>query len=415
MGNKKDEERQIMESIQLGISIAISGLASKPERDLLMKDFMMVETVPFPKTGSQTTPAHRYNEFKFKTYAPIAFRHFRALFGIKTDDYLLSVGSTQNQLRELTNPGASGSVFYLTHDDQFIIKTVQPKEAEFLLKLLPQYYMNLRQNPKTLLPKFFGQYCYICGGKNIRLIIMNNLLPSTIKMHQKYDLKGSTYKRKASAYERSKSSPTFKDLDFMEHHEDGFTLEPAIYEALMKTIAADLRVLESFKIMDFSLLVGVHNLDLANESPPPIEPVNIETLKETDSWGAIPAKNGKGENLLLFMGIIDILQSYRFKKKLEHTFKSMIHDGDSISVHKPSYYCKRFQEFMATRVLKPANGATTSITTNTTPTTNAPSTPTSTAVTNTLANSSNSNNIGTPTTNRSPVKSAKRRTVQTDL
>lgn len=405
------EETQIMESIQLGISIAISGLASKAERDLLMKDFMMVETVSFPKTGSQTTPAHRYNEFKFKTYAPIAFRHFRALFGIKTDDYLLSVGSTQNQLRELTNPGASGSVFYLTHDDQFIIKTVQPKEAEFLLKLLPQYYMNLRQNPRTLLPKFFGQYCYICGGKNIRLIIMNNLLPSTIKMHQKYDLKGSTYKRKASSYERSKPSPTFKDLDFMEHHKEGFTLDPAIYEALMKTIAADLRVLESFKIMDFSLLVGVHNLDLAQDGIP-IEPINIETLKETDSWGAIPAKNARGENLLLFMGIIDILQSYRLKKKLEHTFKSMIHDGDSISVHKPSYYCRRFQEFMATRVLRPP---TASAAANNLTTTLAPSTPTiSTTTTTTANNTSNNNNSSTPTT-RSPVKAARRRTVQTDL
>lgn len=405
-----------MESIQLGISVAISGLASKPERDLLMKDFMMVETVPFPKTGSQTTPAHRYAEFKFKTYAPIAFRHFRALFGIKTDDYLLSVGSTQNQLRELTNPGASGSVFYLTHDDQFIIKTVQPKEAEFLLKLLPQYYMNLRQNPRTLLPKFFGQYCYICGGKNIRLIIMNNLLPSTVKMHQKYDLKGSTYKRKASSHERSKASPTFKDLDFMEHHKEGFTLEPAIYDALMKTIAADLRVLESFKIMDFSLLVGVHNLDIAQDTVP-IEPINIETLKETDSWGAIPAKNVKGENLLLFMGIIDILQSYRFKKKLEHTFKSMIHDGDSISVHKPSYYCKRFQEFMATRVLRPANSSTSATTTTEPPTTTAPYTPTNSATLNanniTNSNATSNNNSNTPT--KSPVKNAKRRTVQTDL
>lgn len=337
-------DTQITESIQLGISIAISALASKPERDLLMKDFMMVETVPFPKTGSQTTPAHRYNEFKFKTYAPIAFRHFRALFGIKTDDYLLSVGSTQNQLRELTNPGASGSAFYLTHDDQFIIKTVQPKEAEFVLKLLPQYYMNLRQNPRTLLPKFFGQYCYICGGRNIRLIIMNNLLPSTIEIHQKYDLKGSTYKRKASSYEISKPSPTYKDLDFMEHHKEGLILDRSIYDALMKTMAADLRVLESFKIMDFSLLVGIHKLDKARGS----EPINIE------SWGAIPAENGEGEKLLLFIGIIDILQSYRLRKKLEHTFKSLIHDGDSISVHKPSYYCKRFQEFVATRVLKPA-------------------------------------------------------------
>lgn len=46
--------------------------------------------------------------------------------------------------------------------------------------------------------------------------------------------------------------------------------------------------------------------------------------------GGIPARNDKGERLLLFIGIIDILQSYRLKKKLEHTFKSIIHDGVSI-------------------------------------------------------------------------------------
>jgi len=45
------------------------------------------------------------------------------------------------------------------------------------------------------------------------------------------------------------------------------------------------------------------------------------------STGGIPARNHKGERLLLFLGIIDILQSYRMRKKLEHTFKSIIHDG----------------------------------------------------------------------------------------
>lgn len=47
--------------------------------------------------------------------------------------------------------------------------------------------------------------------------------------------------------------------------------------------------------------------------------------------GGIPARNAKGERLLLFIGIIDILQSYRLKKKLEHTWKSMIHDGVRIA------------------------------------------------------------------------------------
>lgn len=44
-------------------------------------------------------------------------------------------------LRELSNPGASGSLFYLSADDEFIMKTVQKKEAKFLQKLLPGYYL----------------------------------------------------------------------------------------------------------------------------------------------------------------------------------------------------------------------------------------------------------------------------------
>ena len=96
------------------------------------------------------------------------------------------------------SPLASGSIFYLTQDDEFILKTVSMKEAEFLQKLMPGYYMNLQQNKNTTLPKFFGMFCYQCNQKNIRLIVMNNLLPSSIKMHLKFDLKGSTYKRKVN-------------------------------------------------------------------------------------------------------------------------------------------------------------------------------------------------------------------------
>jgi len=136
---KKIETSQICGSIQLGIGTAIASLASKPERDLLMQDFAMIETTNFVKEGSKTTPAHHYSDYKFKNYAPVAFRYFRDLFGIAPEDFLQSFCT--EPLRELTNPGASGSVFYLTFDDEFIIKTVQHKEAEFLQKLLPGYYM----------------------------------------------------------------------------------------------------------------------------------------------------------------------------------------------------------------------------------------------------------------------------------
>ncbi len=43
--------------------------------------------------------------------------------------------------------------------------------------------------------------------------------------------------------------------------------------------------------------------------------------------GGIPARTASGQRLLLYVGIIDILQSYHIRKKLEHTFKSVLTDG----------------------------------------------------------------------------------------
>jgi 1-phosphatidylinositol-4-phosphate 5-kinase len=145
-------------------------------------------------------------------------------------------------LRELPNPGASGSIFYITADDTYIIKTISKKEARFLRSLLPGYYMNLTQNPFTLLPKFFGLYCYQSANKNIRFVIMNNLIPTNVKLHEKYDLKGSIYKRKASEEERKRELPTLKDNDFKSLHTFGLILEPFFHDQLIQTIDDDVRV-----------------------------------------------------------------------------------------------------------------------------------------------------------------------------
>ena len=321
-------------------------------------------------------------------------------------------------------------------DDEIICKTVSHKESKFLQEILPAYYLNLHQNIRTLLPKFFGFFCYSCklklwrgsdlkrlifflgNTKNVRIIVMKNLLPSGLEMHHKFDLKGSTYKRKASRKERNKSHPTFKDLDFMEIYPEGILLQPELYNSLFDTIERDCRALESLKIMDYSFLMGIHNLDQAGTKkpllyqmqqkffgetepgggssetgssedgdggcrPPMLERVGsfqqkerliahstalesitaevdvevgvndeLDIMEMCNTWGGIPAKNHKGENLLIFIGIIDILQSYGITKKLEHTWKSIIHDGDTVSVHRPAFYAMRFKKFLSERVFK---------------------------------------------------------------
>ncbi|KRZ26267.1 Phosphatidylinositol 4-phosphate 5-kinase type-1 alpha, partial [Trichinella pseudospiralis] len=394
---KKVPTAQIMGAIQLGIANSIGSLILNTSSN----------------AGTHVTPSHPYSDFRFKTYAPIAFRYFRELFNIKPEDFLASLCGVP--LRELSNPGASGSIFYISSDDKFIVKTVQHKEAEFLQKLLPGYYMNLNQNPKTLLPKFFGFYCFQSLGKNVRLVVMNNILPSTIKLHLKYDLKGSTYKRRASRYEKMKLTPTLKDLDFLDSSST-ISLDVNTYDALMKTINRDClldlagasfsalacatsktrwhAVLKSFKIMDYSLLMGIHNIDqslrdkevdvqsslvdfntdesqsYSNRFTEPRERKVVRQKTVFSTWESIQADtvpvdlgdeypaggifglNAKGDRVLIFLGIIDILQNYRLFKKIEHSWKSLMHDGDSISVHHPNFYANRFKDFMAKNVFK---------------------------------------------------------------
>ena len=75
-----------------------------------------------------------------------------------------------------------------------------------------------------------------------------------------------------------------------------------------------------------SIVVKIHDLRF------PSIRVLILIIFQPFRPGGIPARNHKGERLLLYLGIIDILQSYKIRKKLEHTIKAIIHDGVSTDI-----------------------------------------------------------------------------------
>lgn len=66
--------------------------------------------------------------------------------------------------------------------------------------------------------------------------------------------------------------------------------------------------------------------------------VNILVVSDVLYSGAIPAYDpDTHESLQLYVGVIDILQSYRFAKKFEHTVKSLVHDAVSFTDLLSSY------------------------------------------------------------------------------
>ncbi|CAN1357100.1 Phosphatidylinositol 4-phosphate 5-kinase 9 [Linum perenne] len=51
-------------------------------------------------------------------------------------------------------------------------------------------------------------------------------------------------------------------------------------------------------------------------------------------------------DVVLYLGIIDILQEYNISKKIEHAYKSFQFDSLSISAVDPTFYSRRFLEFI---------------------------------------------------------------------
>ncbi|KAK1334466.1 hypothetical protein QTO34_005472 [Cnephaeus nilssonii] len=105
--------------------------------------------------------------------------------------------------------------------------------------------------------------------------------------------------------------------------------------------------------MDYSLLLGIHILDhclkekeedTAQNAPdakrPGMQKVLYSTAMESIQG---PGKSGDG----IIAENPDTLM-----KKLEHSWKALVYDGDTVSVHRPSFYADRFLKFMNSRVFK---------------------------------------------------------------
>ena len=53
-------------ALQLGIAHSVGKLSERPDRDVLMQDFEVVELIDFPTKGTTLTPPHEFGEFTFQ-------------------------------------------------------------------------------------------------------------------------------------------------------------------------------------------------------------------------------------------------------------------------------------------------------------------------------------------------------------
>jgi len=275
-----------------GIRFTVSRTNAKINRDLTDADFDARHKFSFDITGNELTPSAKY-DFKFKDYAPWVFRHLRAHFGLDPADYLMSLTS-KYILSELGSPGKSGSFFYFSRDYKYIIKTIHHAEHKLLRKILREYYKHVIDNPNTLISQFYGLHrVKIPYGRKIHFVVMNNLFPPHRDIHQMFDLKGSTIGREYKE-ERLADHPraTLKDLNWLRrnmHLEFSEQMKALFVEQMCRDVA----LLQRLHIMDYSLLVGVHNIGKGNE-----ENVREKTLRVYQPGGERQLDNDSAQNML---------------------------------------------------------------------------------------------------------------------
>ena len=105
---------------------------------------------------------------------------------------------------ERISEGRSGSLFFTTWDNRYMVKMISSTEASTMLRILPKYYEHVRDNPSTLIMRIVGFH----ELNGVPLIVLANVFDTVNEIHEIYDLKGSTHNR-SNANGRVK-----KDLDF---------------------------------------------------------------------------------------------------------------------------------------------------------------------------------------------------------
>ncbi|XP_027066662.2 phosphatidylinositol 4-phosphate 5-kinase 5-like isoform X2 [Coffea arabica] len=389
--SKGHKNYELMLNLQLGIRHSVGKPGPPPSLDLKPSAFDPKEKywTRFPPEGSKNTPPHPSCEFRWKDYCPKVFRTLRLLFKVDPADYMLSICGN-DALRELCSPGKSGSFFYLTNDDRYMIKTMKKAEVKVLLRMLNAYYNHVRAFENTLVIKYFGLHCVRLNGpaqKKVRFIIMGNLFCTDYTIHRRYDLKGSTFGRITDKPESEiDANTTLKDLDL----DFIFRLQKNWFQEFRRQVDRDCEFLEQERIMDYSLLVGLHFREATNscdhtppgcvtptdnggaeESLPRLSRADMDQLLlDPAGWASIrlgvnmPAKverterkndgeiqlvgepTGEYYDVIIFFSIIDILQDYDISKKLEHAYKSIQYDPTSISAVDPKQYSRRFRDYI---------------------------------------------------------------------
>ncbi|KAL7499463.1 hypothetical protein ACHAWT_006998 [Skeletonema menzelii] len=222
-------------------------------------------------------------------------------------------------------------------------------------------------------------------------VVMNSVFPPQASsfITRRFDLKGSTVGRECSAeeIETKGANAVLKDLNLKREVQleldasasdqrkkkqarYGIHIGPRKKAALLAQLERDVTLLQECGVLDYSLLVGVADTTLPRRGGSGTNNGAPRALQHFFRWmdaplpyygaGSTKVDGGNlasirgtlmGKDVIYYMGVIDFLQPWTVKKRLERDLKGLVgYDKTAISCVSPSDYSTRFLSFINSHV-----------------------------------------------------------------
>ena len=349
--NKNDEKRKTHSIKYLNTfdnkasNIRSSILEINPEKNNGLLD----------ETNEEGENSNNGEDAVITEYYPQKFDDLRKKDGITDDIIIKSFSPIKNKsviAKMGESKGKSGSFFFYSYDRKFIIKTITNEEKETMKEILLEYYNYVKEHESTLITKIYGVYTLLIkNASSVNVILMQNLFGcSPMHIQRMFDLKGSTVQRKTKDVQNWKKDQVLKDMDYqwitqVERKLINFNLSDI--NEIKINMENDIGFYKRLSLMDYSLLFVI--VDYPNIIDPDYNQI-VGLLEDPKYKGHVYTSDNK--NYIYIVGIIDYLQKYNNKKRIETFFKGIYFgkEKNMISCVEPGFYGERFQDFMLKNV-----------------------------------------------------------------
>uniref|UniRef100_A0A8C2WNT0 Phosphatidylinositol 5-phosphate 4-kinase type-2 gamma n=1 Tax=Cyclopterus lumpus TaxID=8103 RepID=A0A8C2WNT0_CYCLU len=358
----------VLSVLMWGVNHSINDLSHVPVPVMLLPD-------DFKASTKIKVSNHLFNkenlpgQFKFKDYCPQVFRNLRERCHPHSHQQVSLARSPPLKYEE----GQGTKLVLTSYDHTLVVKEISSEEVEGMHNILSEYHQHIVTcHGSTLLPQFLAMYRVSVESEDTYLLVMRNMFSTDCT----YTGKFMTF----TLYFQVKELPTYKDVDFRNNMQKVYVSDDE-KEKIVDKLNRDIEFLVRMRIMEYSLLLGIHDVERAEREEEEEEMESSYEEEEEDENTLAPAPRftspegiggymnsfkpmGPGEfdpyvdvyaiqsavgapqREVYFMGLIDVLTQYDTKKKAAHAAKAVKHGaGAEISTVHPEQYAKRFREF----------------------------------------------------------------------